>query len=229
MKRFLVKGLSLLFLLFGLVLILNAGIPILRYEIFSAPRFKKAELLSPTTARGGARVIKDPYPLDLTKASNWFVDDNSPGPISSGIKYYNLSVPRLGIEGAVVEIGGEDLSQGLIHYRGTALPGRPGNAVIFGHSILPQFFDPENYLSIFSTLPTLEERDKVVVNYDGIKYTYAVEEMYEVQPTDIQVLEQRYDDSYITLITCVPPGTYLRRLVVKGRLLPPDESNQQIN
>jgi len=43
--------------------------------------------------------------------------------------------------------------------------------------------------------------------------------MVEVEPEDLSILEQRFDDSYLTLVTCVPPGTYLRRLVVRARLV----------
>jgi sortase A len=107
---------------------------------------------------------------------------------------------------------------GKQEYPGTANPGQPGNTVLFGHSVLPQFFNPKNYLTIFSTLPTLKDGDEILVNFDGVNYRYLVEEMVEVSPEDTSVLEQRYDDSYITLITCVPPGTYLRRLIVRGRL-----------
>lgn len=220
MKTALMRFLSLFLVLAGILLVANAGIPILGYEIFSAPRFKKPELISPV-AKPSILAAKDPYPLDLTKASNWFVDEyRGLDVVYSGIQYYNLAIPKLGIKSATAKISGDDLAKSLIHYRGTALPGQRGNAVIFGHSILPQFFNPENYLSIFSTLPTLKKGDEVSISYDGINYTYRVEEMYEVGPQDIQVLEQRYDDSYVTLITCVPPGTYLRRLVVKGRLVP---------
>jgi len=35
----------------------------------------------------------------------------------------------------------------------------------------------------------------------------------------ISVLEQKYDASYLTLVTCVPPGTYWKRLVVKAKLV----------
>lgn len=200
----------------GLFLVANAAVPILGYQIFSSPG-SRPELLSPVPQMWPAK--KDPYPLDLTKASNWFIDENNLEQEAGLIKYYNVSIPKLGIEDAVAEIGGDDLAKNLIHYKGTALPGQPGNAVIFGHSILPQFFNPKNYLSIFSTLPKLKTGDEVAVNYDGITYRYQIYEMFEVEPTDIQVLEQRYDDSYVTLITCVPPGTYLKRLVVKGRVV----------
>ena len=45
-------------------------------------------------------------------------------------------------------------------------------------------------MSIFSTLPTLKKGDEIDINYDGIDFKYNVETMFEVLPTDIQVLEQ---------------------------------------
>jgi len=122
-----------------------------------------------------------------------------------------------------VAIGGEDLSKSLIQYPGTATPGKRGNAVIFGHSILPIFYNPKDYLAIFSTLPTLKKGDEILVSYDGVSYKYLVEDMFEVLPTDIEVLEQNTSDSFLSLITCVPPGDPRkpRRLVVRARIVPP--------
>ncbi|MCL5091099.1 MAG: sortase [Patescibacteria group bacterium] len=155
--------------------------------------------------------------VDFTKASNWFpetkVNFNEKDPSS-----YILSIPKLNIKEAAVWVGMEDLKKSLIQYPGTPLPGRFGNTVIFGHSVLPQFFNPKNYTTIFSTLPTLKPKDEIWIDYNQVKYKYLVEQMIEVQPNDISILAQRYDDSYLTLITCVPPGTYLRRLIVRARL-----------
>ena len=116
-------------------------------------------------------------------------------------------------------IGGRDLDKSLIHYGGTANPGEVGNPVIFGHSILPQFYDPENYISIFSLLPTLRPGDEIMVKFDGIIYTYQVTDYYEVSPDEIDILEQRFDKKELTLVTCVPPGTYLRRGIIKAQLV----------
>jgi sortase A len=160
---------------------------------------------------------------DYTKASSWFVGSTSGTDFSAiNIGYYNLSIPKLKIENAVVAIGGEDLAHNLIQYPGTAMPGKRGNAVVFGHSILPQFYNPKDYLSIFSTLPTLEKGDKIAVEYDGVSYQYQVEDVFEVKPTDIQILEQNTSDSFLTLVTCVPPGHPLRpkRLIVRARVVP---------
>jgi len=162
--------------------------------------------------------------LDYTQASSWF-----PGAAkkedftASKVTFYTIDVPKLKIKGATVAIGGEDLSQHLIQYPGTALPGKRGNSVIFGHSILPIFYNPKNYISIFSMLPTLKTGDEIDVNYDGISYTYRVEQMFEVLPTDIQVLDQDSSDSFLTLVTCVPPGDpgNPKRLIVRARVVPP--------
>lgn len=218
MRRNISRYLALGFVVFGLFLVLNASIPIVQYEIFSLSQLSAAELLSPVPKPEVNALTTETY--NLTRASSWFVGQPDLPEVSSKVKYYNISIPRIGVKDATVEIGGEDLSQALIHYAGTALPGQLGNAVIFGHSALPQFFSPTNYLTIFTKLPAMKKDDEVFVEYDGIKYTFRVEQMFEVKPTDIQVLEQRYDDVYLTLVTCVPPGTYIKRLIVKARIVP---------
>ncbi len=161
--------------------------------------------------------------LDMTKASNWFPDvSHDENFLENNTQSYSLSVPKLKIDNAVVTIGGEDLAEHLIQYPGTAVPGKIGNSVVFGHSILPQFFNPKNYLTIFSTLHTLKIGDQVFANFDGVKYSYKVQDRFEVSPKDIQILEQPRDASYITLVTCSPPGDPRKpkRLVVRAKLVP---------
>ena len=117
-------------------------------------------------------------------------------------------------------IAGDDLGKSLIHYGGTGLPGEYGNTVIFGHSTLPQLFRGiQDYHAVFATLPTIKEGSEVLVTYDGVTYTYKVYDKVVVEPTDLTPLEQRFDDSYVTLVTCVPPGTFLYRLNVKAKLV----------
>ena len=158
--------------------------------------------------------------VDFTNANAWF--PNKPQKkVVTPVNTYTLSIPKLKISGAAVVISGDDLSKSLIHYGGTGLPGDYGTAVIFGHSTLPQFFSPTNYKTIFSTLPTLVVGDEFFVTYDGVEYRYQVHEMIVTEPTDLTPLEQHFDDSYITLITCVPPGTYWKRLNVRARLVRP--------
>src|SRR3989344_1919631 len=225
-KNKLLIALSYVLILTGTFLIGNAVLPIVAYELIASKDINQTPI--PTRL---VYSVKPPPPAqaqsppDLTDASNWFPangKENIPRPQIAGpdnIEFYTLTIPKLGIKNATVAVGGKDLNRSLIQYKGTANPGQLGNPVIFGHSILPQFFNPKNYISIFSTLPTLKPKDIIFVNYDGIEYKYEVTELKEVKPTELSILEQRYDRKELSLVTCVPPGTYLRHLVVQTKLV----------
>lgn len=216
-RRRLLGFLPFFLIIIGLGLSASVVYPVFSYQFFTTLRFQP-KFLSPLADSA------DLYPLvlgetrDLTKVSNWYPERSEPIRPSSKVTHYTISISKLKIFEATVKIGGEDLKESLIHYGGAALPGEFGNTVVFGHSVLPHFFNPKNYLTIFSTLPTLEGGDEVFVNFDGVEYKYKVYEMVEVKPDDMSILEQQYDNSYLTLVTCVPPGTYWRRLAVRARL-----------
>jgi sortase A len=213
----------------GLLLLGVSIFPIVNYQVFSSQNFPN--LLDPEV--NGKKEVKKEITLnvDYTKASNWFEGASTREAFaSSQVTYYTISIPRLKIENATVAIGGEDLSKSLIHFPGTAYPGKAGNSVIFGHSILPIFFSPKNYISIFSTLSTLRKGDEIFVDYDGISYKYRIETLFEVFPTDIQILDQDYSGSFLTLVTCVPPGDPRRpkRLIVRAKIVPQKEASANI-
>lgn len=152
-------------------------------------------------------------------ANGWLPENTSESSAKSQISVYKLSIPKLRIKNALVHIGGNDLTKSLLHWGDSAIPGKIGNGVIFGHSVLPQFYNPKNYISIFSLLPTLEKGDEILVSFDGIDYRYEVDSRKVVKPDDISGLNQDRDDSYLTLVTCVPPGTYLERLWLTAKLV----------
>lgn len=202
----------------GLTILFTSLFPILSYEWESGKEYPI--LISSLVDEETASFTFDD--TDYSKVSNWFEGDQKQDFITDEVTYFTISIPKLRIQNATVAIGGEDLSKSLIQYPGTALPGKVGNSAIFGHSILPQFFDPKDYMAIFSTLHTLTKDDTIIVNYDGVTYTYKVETKFEVRPTDIQILEQSRADSYLTLVTCSPPGHPLKpkRLIVRAKLIP---------
>jgi len=206
----------------GIMLIAWVIYPLLSFELKS--RLMDKEVVKSVTNTGMVAAAADeletaPESVDLTKASTWYPDRPQGATRIAGTTYL-LTIPKLRIKDAVVKIAGDDLNKSLIHYGGTGLPGDYGTAVIFGHSILPIFYNPSNYKAIFSRLTDLEKGDEIFVKYDGITYRYVVIATRITTPDDISVLEQRYDASYVSLITCVPPGTYLKRLEVKARLEP---------
>lgn len=205
----------------GSLLLLSAVLPIIQFQLEYSAKF--GQMINPLSTRyynQSGNILGD-LSTDYTQLSNWFVEDSdnkSKILANNPEKEYLISIPTLKVFDAVVKIGSQDLKNNLIQYPQTALPGQAGSAVVFGHSVLPQFFNPKSYLTIFSTLYKLKNGDEILVKYDNINYKYLVEEMFEVQPTDLSILEQRFDGRHFTLVTCSPPGTYLRRLVIKARL-----------
>ena len=209
--------------------------PIVSFTIYKVPLFsqvispvganeltfaKQTSFLSPLVQAAGTADKTVPSDIDFTNANIWY--PTSPQKrIVTPVNTYSLSIPILGIGEARVMIAGEDLNHSLVHYGGTAMPGEYGNTVIFGHSVLPQFFDPHNYKTIFSTTPTLKPGDEIFVTYDGVSYRYQVFDLVITEPNDLSSLEQNFSGSYLTLITCVPPGTYWKRLNVKAKLTRP--------
>ena len=106
----------------------------------------------------------------------------------------------------------------MVNYPGTSIPPEKGNAVVFGHSTLPQLFNKNDYKTIFTNIYTLNPGDEIIVNVLGNEYKYKIENITVVDPDNTSVLEQNYSDSFLTLVTCTPPGTIWKRLVIKARI-----------
>lgn len=219
-----------IFMVLGSLVIGSVAGPVASYFLFVSPSLgKNNSLISPlpksspvvlsSQVKAAAAAPKVFDELDYTNPANWFPNAGYPKISNSKITHYNLSIPKLGIKDAIVEIGGNDLEKSLIHYPGTANPGELGAPVVFGHSILRQFYNPKNYKSIFSTIMTLKNGDDIEIYYDGVKYLYRVVNKIEVKPEDVQILEQQFNGKYLKLVTCVPEGTYLRRGVVIAELI----------
>lgn len=225
-----VHSMSYLSLIIGALLLFWSFYPILSFELYSrlfiqsnvASPVPRSEIVSSLKAADTVLSSYDVYSSnlrDFVRADLWFPTQPKVEEATKiAVKEYELSLPKLNISGAKVIVGGTDLSKSLIHYVPTSLPGEFGNVAIFGHSTLPQLYDPKNYKSIFTYLPSLEKGDIVLVKLGELEYEYEVFDMFVVKPNHISVLEQRYDGSYLTLVTCVPPGTYWNRLIVRAKL-----------
>ncbi|OGD92549.1 hypothetical protein A2697_04655 [Candidatus Curtissbacteria bacterium RIFCSPHIGHO2_01_FULL_41_44] len=133
---------------------------------------------------------------------------------------FSLTIPRLKIARAKVKVDSLDFYKSLAHFPGSALPGEIGNSFITGHSVLPQFNDPKNYRAIFTKLSDLEVGDDVFVEIEGQKLHFTVQYLRVVDPRDTSVINPISPAGRnLTLMTCVPPGTNLKRLVVVTSLI----------
>ncbi len=216
----------------GMAILAGVAYPVVSYQFKDFKFFDSMDsgLLSPVYYESKASESDGPIVingLDYTKASSWFpgsvqnelfsvpkqaVPENAPS-------LYTISIPSLGIFDAEVALRDEDLIKHLVQYPQTALPGQIGAPVIFGHSTLPQLYDSKNYKTIFSTLPKVKEGADILVKYDNVEYTYRINKKFEVKPNELWVLRQDYSNKTIKVITCVPPGTTIRRLVVEATLI----------
>ncbi|MEK7091264.1 MAG: sortase [Patescibacteria group bacterium] len=215
MRRFFSLSLTII----GLFLLLSVILPISLSQLsFSLqPKLLDPTAVSLVPAPYVANILGITTP-DYTQPTAWFPAASST-PSISRVRYYTLSIPKLNLRDVPVEINGTDLKKNAIHFSGTALPGDYGNTVIFGHSTLPALYKPNDPVSIFNPLPKIKVGDSITIQYDGVTYKYVVRNTTEVDPSQIEVLAQRYDKNELTLITCVPLGTYLRRFVARAELV----------
>lgn len=152
--------------------------------------------------------------------------DNFPAFISSNTRSYQpsynqfyISIPSLKLDQVKVLVDSNKFDNNLAHLPGTALPGEKGNVFVTGHSSLPQFYRPSNYKAIFANLPSIKKGDQIQVFAGGQKYLYTVQGMKVVDPKEVGVINSSDESGrYLTLMTCVPPGFYLKRLIVLAKL-----------
>lgn len=99
-------------------------------------------------------------------------------------------------------------------------PGEVGNTVLSGHSS-NDIFATGAYKNIFVQLGKLTVGDTIYANYNGVRYSYVVTKAEEVLPTEVGKLVYETDKPVMTLITCTPVGTALRRLLVTAEQVSP--------
>lgn len=105
------------------------------------------------------------------------------------------------------------LRKGVAHAKGTSYPGEPGNTYLFAHST-DSFYNVGRYNAVFYLLGKLKKGDEIFVYYKNEKIRYLVDTVKVVEPGDIKYLGKVGDGNTLTLQTCYPPGTTLKRLIV---------------
>lgn len=139
---------------------------------------------------------------------------------------FSMEIPALGIDVPIVwtqtsnnESILTDLKEGISHAYRTSFPGSgEGNGVYFGHSS-GYWWGPArgDYDTVFATIENLEEGDEIIVQNPTRRYKYKVTKKGVTTPDDPAIFEQT-DNESITLVTCYPLGTALKRLYVRAEL-----------
>lgn len=162
-------------------------------------------------------VIREEIAYDLEKFQNP-QDSAEAKPLDTD---FGILIPKINANARVIKnvdpynsaIYQKALSRGVAHASGTSLPGIGGNIFIFSHSS-SDFFNASKYNSIFYLLKKLEAGDQIKVYFEGQEYIYRVASSKVVNSDAIQYLSGQTKSETLTLMTCWPPGTSLKRLVV---------------
>lgn len=218
LKKYL-RLISILLSLTGVLILSYVLFPVISWQIYFQPSFASQNITSSIPRANIVDLAKNSIDTtDYTKAENWFPNFNPSSNNNIDTTVYAISIPKINIEKAEVSSADTDLTKHLVNYQGTSIPGENGNAVIFGHSTLPQLFNAKDYKTIFANAYKLKNGDAIFATVKGVQYSYKIFKIIIVDSSDTSALVQDYNNSYLTLVTCTPPGTIWKRLVVKSRL-----------
>ncbi len=107
----------------------------------------------------------------------------------------------------------EALKGGVAHTEGTAFPGEPGHIFMFAHST-DFIWNVGTYNAVFYLLYKLETDDEINIFHKGQRFVYKVTGKEVVDPTQVEYITRKTDKEFLTLQTCWPPGTTLKRILI---------------
>jgi sortase A len=123
-----------------------------------------------------------------------------------------INIPKIKVELPIYHgVSEEVLRKGVGHIEGTALPigGEGTHSVLSGHTGLPE-------AELFTDLIEMEVGDMFYIEVLGSEFSYQVDHIDVIEPTDISKVRAIKGEDYITLVTCTPYGINSHRLLVRG-------------
>lgn len=180
--------------------------------------------LQPPPAEITPSITPSPTPEGRNTLFGQLTGGNKVEMISPVSAQYGLVIPKIQANVAIspnVDAGSPDaylpvLQQGVAHAAGTAFPGTGGNVYLFAHST-DAFWNVGRYNAVFYLLKELVNGDEVDVFFQGVRHVYRVVNKITVDPSDVRYLTETTPYEQLTLQTCWPPGTTLKRLLVIAR------------
>jgi LPXTG-site transpeptidase (sortase) family protein len=143
------------------------------------------------------------------------ISDNSLFIESIGVKAPII----FGVENTEATVS-ENLRNGLIQISGTSLPGEMGNVFITGHSS-NYSWTKSQYNSVLALLDNVVIGDLVQIKFHNVNYVYRVKKIFVVNPSESSVMKSDDKNVTLTLMTCTPVGTNLKRLIVQSEQIIP--------
>lgn len=142
-----------------------------------------------------------------------------------------LIIPKINVEAPIAFGVSNDynsqmkaMETGVAHFSipgASSTPGQTGNTVLAGHSSNDAFVNGD-YKFIFAQNEKLQTGDTIYVNYQGKRYAYKITTKEVVMPEEVSKLVYPTDKPVLTLVSCVPLGTALKRLLITAEQVSPD-------
>ena len=164
---------------------------------------------TPPNSPGGSRPNTEEIPEHLQPVVQSYGE--IPIPTQGPQHAIRLQIPKINQDVPVVQGDGwEQLKKGVGHHINSANPGETGNVVLSAHNDI--------HGEIFRDLDQLGEGDLILLFSERQSYTYVVEDVLIVEPTQVEFLESS-DGAKTTLISCYPYLIDNKRIVVIANLI----------
>jgi sortase A len=213
--RTLVRQLSTILILAGLMLLADVGLTLVWQEPVSAlyAEWRQdaladdlEELSEPDLAPAEVEALNR-LPLDTDRAA--FLARALKRRTDTGDPVGRIRIPDIGVNQVIVEgTDGGTLRKGPGHYPETPLPGIRGTVAIAGHRT--------TYGAPFRDLDKLDKLDEVVVEMPYGRFVYRVERSRIVDPSATYVT-RRVDHDRLVLTACHPKYSAAERIVIFAR------------
>lgn len=164
---------------------------------------------TPPNSPGGSRPNIEEIPEHLQPVVQSYGE--IPIPTQGPQHAIRLQIPKINQDVPVVQGDGwEQLKKGVGHHINSANPGETGNVVLSAHNDI--------HGEIFRDLDQLEEGDLIILFSERQSYTYVVDDVLIVEPTQVEFMESS-DGVKTTLISCYPYLIDNKRIVVTANLI----------
>lgn len=145
--------------------------------------------------------------------------------------HFSIVIPKIGAASNIIaNVDASDsnqyqeaLSRGVAHAQGTYFPGQERNIFLFSHSTDTSPWNIARYNAVFYLIRRLEEGDRIYIYFADQKYEYEVETKVVTDPTETWWITDAGDKERLILMTCDPPGTTWRRLLVTAKPVKADQ------
>jgi sortase A len=213
--RTLVRQLSTILILAGLMLLADVGLTLVWQEPVSAiyAEWRQdaladdlEDLSEPDLAPAEVKAL-DRLPLDTDRAA--FLARALKRRTDTGDPVARIRIPEIDVSQVIVEgTDGGTLRKGPGHYPETPLPGVRGTVAIAGHRT--------TYGAPFRDLDKLDKLDEIVVEMPYGRFVYRVEKSQIVDPSATYVT-RRVGYDRLVLTACHPKYSAAQRIVIFAR------------